>query len=100
MRAVERLKRDLVSIGRIAADCPTHLGKHKRHGMNVQVNADPCGRLLWASPALPGAVHNLRAAHKRDLAGARRATSRTGPRRATEVWQRNPSPSQAPALDH
>ncbi len=30
--------------------------------MNVQVIADPFGRLLWASPALPGAVHDIRAA--------------------------------------
>ncbi len=30
--------------------------------MSVQVVADPSGRLLWASPALPGAVHDVRAA--------------------------------------
>ena len=30
--------------------------------MNVQVIADPLGRLIWASPALPGAVHDLTAA--------------------------------------
>ncbi|GAA2416351.1 hypothetical protein GCM10010420_53200 [Streptomyces glaucosporus] len=29
--------------------------------MNVQVLADPSGRLIWASPALPGAVHDLTA---------------------------------------
>lgn len=34
-------------------------GKHKRHGVNVQVLADPVGRLVWASPALPGARHNM-----------------------------------------
>jgi DDE superfamily endonuclease len=30
--------------------------------MNVQVLADPLGRLIWASPALPGAIHDLIAA--------------------------------------
>jgi hypothetical protein len=30
--------------------------------MNVQVIADPIGRLIRASPALPGAVHDIRAA--------------------------------------
>ncbi|WP_344266961.1 transposase family protein, partial [Streptomyces sodiiphilus] len=50
----------LVSIDRIAADRPFYSGKHKRHGMNVQILADPFGRLLWASPALPGAVHDVR----------------------------------------
>ncbi|MGW2090380.1 hypothetical protein [Streptomyces sp. NPDC001880] len=27
--------------------------------MNAQVLADPAGRLIWASDALPGAVHDL-----------------------------------------
>ncbi len=27
--------------------------------MNVQVLADPVGRLVWASPGLPGATHNV-----------------------------------------
>ncbi len=31
--------------------------KHRRHGVNVQVVTDPCGRLLWLSPALPGRTH-------------------------------------------
>lgn len=52
----------LLPIDRIAADRPFYSGKHKKHGMNVQVLADPAGRLLWASPALPGAVHDIRAA--------------------------------------
>lgn len=52
----------LLPIDRIAADRPYYSGKHKRHGMNVQVLADPLGRLIWASPALPGAVHDLTAA--------------------------------------
>ncbi|WP_461088158.1 transposase family protein, partial [Streptomyces deserti] len=52
----------LLPIDRIAADRPFYSGKHKKHGMNVQVIADPHGRLLWASPALPGAVHDIKAA--------------------------------------
>lgn len=36
----------LLPIDRIAADTPYHSGKHKRHGMNVQVLTDPFGRLL------------------------------------------------------
>lgn len=38
--------------------------------MNVQVVADPLGRLLWASPALPGAVHNIRAAREHGIVDA------------------------------
>ncbi|GHF35373.1 hypothetical protein GCM10017566_05190 [Amycolatopsis bartoniae] len=52
----------LLPIDRIAADRPFYSGKHREHGMNVQVLADPLGRLLWASPALPGAVHDIKAA--------------------------------------
>jgi DDE superfamily endonuclease/Helix-turn-helix of DDE superfamily endonuclease len=52
----------VLPIDRIAADRPYYSGKHKKHGMNVQFVADPAGRLLWASPALPGAVHDIRAA--------------------------------------
>ncbi|XUL93954.1 transposase family protein [Streptomyces galilaeus] len=52
----------LLPIDRIAADTPYYSGKHKRHGMNVQVLTDPFGRLLWASPALPGSTHDLTAA--------------------------------------
>jgi hypothetical protein len=47
---------------RIAADRPHYSGKRKCHGTNVQVIADAFGRLLWASPALPGAVHDIKAA--------------------------------------
>lgn len=52
----------LLPIDRIAADTPYCSGKHKRHGMNVQVLTNPFGRLLWASPALPGSTHDLTAA--------------------------------------
>ncbi len=38
--------------------------------MNVQVLADPFGWLLWASPALPGAVHDIRAAREHGIVDA------------------------------
>ncbi|MGQ4725822.1 transposase family protein [Streptomyces tunisiensis] len=60
----------LLPIDRIAADRPFYSGKHKRHGMNVQVIADPFGRLLWVSPALPGAVHDIRAAREHGIIDA------------------------------
>ncbi|MFJ8301702.1 transposase family protein [Streptomyces sp. NPDC094447] len=34
----------LLPIDRIAADTPYYSGKHKRHGMNIQVLTDPFGR--------------------------------------------------------
>lgn len=57
----------LLPIDRIAEDRPFYSGKHKRHGVNVQVLADPLGRLLWASPAKPGAVHDIRAAREHGI---------------------------------
>ncbi|MEW1860685.1 IS5 family transposase [Streptomyces sp. NPDC088194] len=60
----------VLPIDRIAADRPFYSGKHKKHGMNVQVLTDPSGRLLWASPALPGAVHDIRAAREHGIIDA------------------------------
>ncbi|WP_460492195.1 transposase family protein [Dactylosporangium cerinum] len=52
----------LIPIDRVADQRPYYSGKHHRHGVNVQVIADAAGRLVWASPALPGSVHDLTAA--------------------------------------
>ncbi|MFD3821436.1 transposase family protein [Streptomyces sp. NPDC058625] len=57
----------LLLIDRIAADRPYRSGKKKHHGMNVQVLADPAGRLIWASDALPGVTHDLTAARTHDI---------------------------------
>ena len=52
----------LIPVDRVADQKPYYSGKHKRHGVNVQVIADAVGRLVWASPSLPGATHDLTAA--------------------------------------
>ncbi|MFD7700604.1 transposase family protein [Streptomyces caelestis] len=39
-----------------------HSHEHRRHGVDLQVMADPAGRLLWISPVLPGHTHDLTAA--------------------------------------
>ncbi|PPK66703.1 transposase family protein [Actinokineospora auranticolor] len=57
----------LVPIDRVADQKPYFSGKHRRHGVNVQILADPAGRLVWASPALPGAVHDPTAARAHGL---------------------------------
>ena len=48
-------------------DRPFYSGKHKCHGVNVQVIADPVGRLIWVSPTLPGARHDLGAAREHGI---------------------------------
>ena len=64
----------LIPIDRVAADRPYYSGKHRRHGMNLQVIASPHGDILWVSGPLPGAVHDLTAARiwgiVRELAAA------------------------------
>ena len=65
----------LIPIDRVAADRPFYSGKHRRHGMNLQVISSPAGEILWVSGPLPGAAHDLTAARIwgiiRELAGRR-----------------------------
>jgi hypothetical protein len=51
----------LIPIDRVAADRPFYSGKHRRHGMNLQVIASPVGDILWVSGPLPGSVHDKKA---------------------------------------
>ena len=51
----------LIPINRVAADRPFYSGKHKKHGMNLQVIASPGGDILWVSGPLPGSVHDKKA---------------------------------------
>jgi hypothetical protein len=52
----------LIAIDRVAKDRPFYSGKHKRHGMNLQVISAPDGAILRVSGPLPGSVHDLTAA--------------------------------------
>src|SRR5690606_20268985 len=67
----------LIPIDRVAADRPFYSGKHRIHGMNVQVIATPDGDIVWISGALPGSVHDSKASwiwrvlHELEHAGLR-----------------------------
>jgi DDE superfamily endonuclease/Helix-turn-helix of DDE superfamily endonuclease len=67
-KAYVTLDGTLLVIDRVAMasgrDRAYYSGKAKAHGVNVQVIADPVGRLIWASPALPGARHDAGAARE------------------------------------
>lgn len=52
----------LAECDRVGDGRADYSAKHRRHGVNVQLVTDPCGRLLWISPALPGRAHDLTAA--------------------------------------
>ena len=52
----------VIPIDRVAADRPFCSGKHRRHGMNLQVISGPHGDIVRVSGPLPGAVHDLTAA--------------------------------------
>ncbi|MEV6201487.1 transposase family protein [Streptomyces sp. NPDC051771] len=62
-------------VGDSRADCSQ---KHRRHGVNVQVIADPTGKLLWISPALPGRTHDLTAARTHRIIRIIRICERQG----------------------
>lgn len=95
----------LLPIGRIAADTSYYSGKHERHGMNVQVLTDPFGRLLWASPALPGSTHDLTADRRHGITealtesglkrGADKAYQGAGRGRRPKRWKRRHNSSHA-----
>lgn len=52
----------LIPIDRVAADRPFYSGKHRHHGMNLQIIATPDGDPLWVSGDLPGSTHDTTAA--------------------------------------
>lgn len=60
----------LIPIDRVADQKLYYSGKHNRHGVNMQVIADASGRLVWASPALPGSAHDLSAARTHGIIDA------------------------------
>jgi hypothetical protein len=43
----------LIPIDRVAADRPFYSGKHKKHGMNLQVIASPAGDIVWVLGRCP-----------------------------------------------
>src|SRR5215470_3296797 len=63
----------LIPIDRVAADRPSCSGKHRKHGMNLQVIAGPEGEIVWVSGPLPGAAHDLTAARIWGIIQARAA---------------------------
>ena len=52
----------LIPIDRVRADRPFYSGKHKKHGVNLQVIAGPDGQIVWVSGAVPGSVPDITAA--------------------------------------
>jgi DDE superfamily endonuclease len=51
----------LIPVDRVAKDRPFNSGKHRRHGMNLQVIASPPGDIVWVPGPLPDAVHDKKA---------------------------------------
>jgi hypothetical protein len=48
----------LIPVDRVARGRPFYSGKHKKHGMNLQVIASPDGSVPWVSGALPWSVRD------------------------------------------
>jgi hypothetical protein len=88
----------LLPIGRIAAETPSYSGKHERHGMNVLVLADPFGRLVWASAALPGSTHDL--TETMEAAPQHHPRQDPQPRRARHGHSQELAPAAEDPLQH
>ncbi|WP_412566565.1 transposase family protein [Streptomyces chartreusis] len=58
------LDRTPAECNRVGDSRADYSGKHRRHGVNLQVITTPDGTLLWISPALTGRVHDLTAARR------------------------------------
>jgi DDE superfamily endonuclease/Helix-turn-helix of DDE superfamily endonuclease len=73
-KALVTLDGTLLRIDRVGMaagyDRAFYSGKHQCHGVNVQVLADPAGRLIWASPAVPGARHDIAAVREHGILDA------------------------------
>ncbi len=54
----------LAECDRVGDSRADYSGKHRRHGVNLQVIMAPDGTLVWISPALPGRTHDLTAARR------------------------------------
>jgi hypothetical protein len=101
VRAYVILDGTLLRIDRAAmasrADRPYYSGKHKSHGVDVQVIADPVGRLIRASPALPGAASAQACGHR---TGAAAMTAAPGSSPAANCrTDRKPSTARTPRYE-
>jgi hypothetical protein len=78
----------LIPIDRVAADRPFYSGKHRKHGMNLQVIASPDGGIVWVSGYI--GEDCLRTPHRgRDKPAAQKDANRAhaklrAPRRACQ----------------
>ncbi|MFF4566266.1 transposase family protein [Streptomyces sp. NPDC001435] len=70
-RALREAKEEYVLIDGTLAECDRvgdgradYSGKHRRHGVNLQVITGSGGKLVWISRSLPGRTHDLTAARR------------------------------------
>ncbi|MFJ8589641.1 transposase family protein [Streptomyces sp. NPDC093595] len=54
----------LAECDRVGDSRADYSGKHRKHGVNLQVVTAPDGTLVWISPMLPGRIHDLTAARR------------------------------------
>ncbi|PBC69697.1 DDE superfamily endonuclease [Streptomyces sp. TLI_235] len=84
----------LAECDRVGDGRADYRGKHRRHGVNLQVITNPVGKLVWLSRPLPGRTHDPAPPDRRDLRpaadpGARGpGLHRSRPRRRRPVRRR------------
>lgn len=76
---------------RLGSDLP--LPEPWRHGIRVQAVTGPFGRLLWASPVLPGTMHDTKAVHTYECLSAAGAEAASGGQQVVNVARARPATS-------
>ncbi|WP_405771975.1 transposase family protein [Actinacidiphila glaucinigra] len=64
-------------------------GKHRRHGVNIQVITHPRGEIVWISHTLPGRTHDLTAARPHRIVATFATPTRRPPRKELTARQRS-----------
>jgi hypothetical protein len=98
----------LIPIDRVARDKPFYSGKHKKHGMNLQVIASPRGDVLWVPARCParstikrpsGSGASSTSWRKPAWSPSRTRATRAAPGRRSRTRARtSPSPRKRPTV--
>jgi hypothetical protein len=72
----------------VGRDRGSYSGMHKQHRGHMQVLTDSIGQLVWTSPALPGAHHDMGPAREHGLIHAFSTANKTRVEELAPSWIR------------
>ncbi|MGW2354862.1 transposase family protein [Actinacidiphila glaucinigra] len=78
-----RVDGTLAECDRVGDGRADYSGKHRRHGVNLQVITHPRGEIVWISHTLPGRTHDLTAARPHRIVATFATPTRRPPARSS-----------------